>query len=286
MSYMLTGEVTGVSKIATGTPAALAASAKGRFSIDPNNAEFDGMGGQIQGKGGSLGIRIDVDCVGVDAADIALWWPETPCVQVAAFPDIVATLDDGTNGAQYVLSAGQPAGFKASLGPGPDAQLIYTLGIGFALATPQAAAVDAAVYTTYLGHSRGDVVVAMPGDEGALSFDLEAAIELEMHDPLNARGAAAKRFPEGLYIKSFKPQLSVVTSQLFTIAELMADVYTGNAITITCTNGTAAENVTFTIADAAPSGALDSAMESGTAMGFGQMWKPKTGNRFGWCAVT
>lgn len=286
MSYLLTGEVVGVSKIATGTPAALCASGNGTFTIDPNTTEFDGIGGQAHARGGSLGIMIDLECVGLGMADQQLWWPAAPCVQVAAFPDILATLDDGTNGAQYVLSGGQPRGFKASVANALDAEVRYSIGMSFALATPAAAGADTAVYNELLGHSRGDITVALPDDEGALAWELEAAMELEYHDPMKARGAAAKRFIEGLFIKSYRPSLSVETSEQFTIAELLADVYTGNAITITMANGTVGENVIYTIANAVPSDPLASGMAEGNATGFNQRWVPASGSRYGWCAVS
>ena len=286
MSYLLTGEVVGISKIAEGTPAALCASGNGTFTIDPNTTDFDGIGGQAHARGGSLGIMIDLECVGLAKADQDLWWPATKCVQVAAFPDILAVLDDGTSGAQYVLSGGQPRGFKASMANELNAEVRYSIGMSFALATPAAAAVDEPVYNALLGHTRGGTVVGLPGDEGALSWELEAAMELEYHDPLNARGAAAKRFPEGLFIKSYRPSLSVETSQQFTIAELLADVYTPATLSIAMTNGTAAENITYTITPAVPTDPLAMGLQEGSAVPFNQKWIPSSGSRYGWCVLT
>ena len=286
MSYVLTGEVVGISKIAAGTPSALCASGNGTFTIDPNNADFDGIGGQAHARGGSLGIMIDLECVGLAMADQQLWWPASPCVQVENFPDILAVLDDGTNGAQYVLSGGQPRGFRATLANSLDAAVRYSIGMSFALATPVDAGTDDAVYNSLLGHRRGDITVALPDDCGALSWELEAAMELEYHDPLKTRAAAAKRFIEGLYIRSYRPSLSVLTSEQFSIEELLADTYGGNTITITMANGTAGENVIYTIPSAVPSDPLATGMAEGAAIGFNQRWVPPSGSRYGWCAVS
>ena len=285
-SYFYSKEVVGASQIATSTPAAFCREIHGgRLIMDPNMIIKDGTSGQVHARKGTLGIQLDLGCVGVLAATHALWFPKAAGTTVAAFPDFLVEVDDGSTGQEYVLSGGQPRVYSASMSDAPDAEVELNFGMSFALATPQAAGTDVAVYNSYLGHTRGDITATLATvDEGMLSWEVSNEFNVVAHDPLVARSTNAKIFPESIKYAGQKQRLKCVTSNVYNEDLILDDLGASIAALITCLNGTAGENVTYTFAAARPYGSWELDLGS-DVVAFAHEFGPAT-TSYNWCVVT
>jgi len=281
MSNVFTGQVQGISKIATGTPAAFCrAISGGDFAIDPNNTIFNGIGGQVVARKGANAITLSFTCGGVDKADLALWFPVTAVVQVATFPDFLIEVDDGTNGQEWVLTGGQPSSAKVSCAGGLGSEVQYTLGMSFKLATEQAVGTKVPVYNSLIGHTNNNIGVTYGGAAaGTLSFDLSNDLGAEFHNPMDAKTAGVQHVVDGVYITKNDVKFSAVLSNVLKGTAMDVDTWTPEAVVIAMLNGTAGQNITATLSNMVP-GAWGMPVEAQGRIGFKHEWIPGPGTAF------
>ena len=254
---ILTANMLGMSKIATGTPAALAREIiGGSFSWETNPIISQGIGGQRGVRKGLSVINTVAECTGVAKADLLLWFPGAAGVTVAGFFDALCEVDDGTLGQEWVLSGGQPATFGLSWNDAADAQVVFSLGAMWALGTPQAVGTATPVYhdstntTTALGYGPGDISLTIEAaDYGVIGIEFNYDLGAIAHNTAVVRTAAAKTFPDAIFITKSEPTLDLITTQPIALDKLDDDEYTPGTVVITLDNGTAADDVAITITD-------------------------------------
>jgi hypothetical protein len=229
MSY--SGQVQGISKVATGVAAAFARSVKGKLTVDGKPIEEYGAGGQVVVGKGTLDISLDItDAVGMAAADVAKWFPTTAGVQVAAFPDFLCT----TGGQQWTLEDGQPGPASFSMAAG-DGLFKGSFNAKFATANPTAAAI-AHAYNELAGDTNNTITVQLgAADIGCLSFELGNGMDAPpMVNPMDTKVAGSLSLPKGYQIAAKLPTVSAVLEAELDTDELFADAWTPADLVIDC----------------------------------------------------
>jgi len=283
---MYTGQLLGVSKVAEATPAAFCrAITGGSLTIDYNNISKRGVGGQLHARKGTSAITLSMSgVVGVAKTDIVKWFPTTAGAQVAAFPNFLVEV---VGNRAWTLSDGQPAGCTISCGDGPDAEMEFSMDIMFATAAGGAAETAACVYNTMQGHTRNDIVVT--GVTNCLSFDIANGLTTEMYNPMVAKTAGVKTFPDGYAITAQAPSFSCVSGDpiyLTGAAEpAFADAHAKSTIVVTAKNGTGAEDITITMADFVPDGSAVVPLEADGITGWALSYVPGDGVSYGRVAI-
>lgn len=276
-----TGQVQGISKIATGTPAALCRGVSGgSLTISHNVGSIDMLGGQVNAGAGIMSIELSVDCIGLAPADTALFFPTAAGIAVASFPDILVVT--GTH--QYILSGGQPVSCSISCDNGEDAQVSYSLKMMF---TSYASTTgETVVYNALKGHRIYDITAQVgAADADIMSFSCGNDTGAKLFNAMNTRSANSKRFPSGVYITGNDPKVSFVSSKLLAVTDMIADVPAANDIVFTLANGTAGENVTITCNDFIVN-QWEEPLESGDLVGFKYDCTITSGTKFGRIVVT
>lgn len=239
MSY--SGQVQGISKVATGTASAFARSIKGKLTIDAKPIEEYGAGGQAVVGKGTLEASLDIsDAIGVAKADAAKWFPTTAGVQVGSFPDFVVT----TGGQQWTLEDGQPGGATISMSAG-DGLLKGSFAVKFATVTPAAATI-AHAYATAAGDTNNTIVVQLgAADIGCLSFEIGNGLDAPpMVNPMDTKVAGSLSLPKGYQIAAKLPTVTAVLEAELATTQLFADSWTPDDLVIDC-----AEFGTITVKD-------------------------------------
>ena len=280
-SNVYTGQVQGLSKIATGTPSAFCrAVTGGTFSIDMINVVTTGLTGQVNVRKALYIGKLNFQCIGPAKTDTQLWFPTTAGVQVGSFPDFLVEVDDGSNGQEFQLEDGQPASVTVSLGEGDSDELMYDFTAWFPTITQQARGTDVAVYNSVGGHTRNDITVAWAGSKyGCMSFSLTNDLGIQTHNPADGKTALSKTKPEGVFYTQQDIRFEAVTSNVHQIgaAAILGDEWTAGNITITCANATAGENILFTLGSFVPDGEASMPFEVNGRVGFGQSYIPGAG---------
>lgn len=243
-----TGQVTGVSKIATETPSAFCrAISGGSFKRNPNSIEKKGIGNQIHRVRGVDEIDLEFTCVGVDKTDLQLFFPTTVAPNVTGFPDFLVEVDDGTGGQEFVLGGCEPSSITISLAE--NGEIEYKVAIKAASATEAAIGTDVPVYNAYSGHSIVHAATTVGGAAvGMVSFELSNDCGAQFYKTMDsAAGIAAT----GVVITTQNPTLKFATTDSLNIAG-MDGAFTPVDIVITLANGTAGENITITCNDMEP----------------------------------
>lgn len=288
-SNVFVGQVQGISKIATGTPSAFCNTVTGgSMSFEFNNQTIVGIGGQVLVRKGTTYARLDVECIGVALADIAKFFPTTAGVQVVSFPSFLVEVDDGTNGQEWLLASGQPATISVDLAEDDSAVLSYRMSMIFASITQQARGTKACVYNALGGHTKNEIAVAYGGSTfGTLGLSLTNDLGAAFQNPADGKSVGSKTVPEGCYVTKNAPRLSVVTSNVFKggVAGILGDTWTAENITITCANGTAGENITYTLSNMVPM-TWNMPVEAEGRIGFKSEFEPGTGTTYNRVALT
>jgi hypothetical protein len=248
------GTVTGLSKIATGTPSAFCrAVLSGEFSVNPHNIRKKGAGAQLHVRKGTSEIRLTATVVGLDKTDLAKFFPTTSGVQVASFPGFLVEVDDGATGREFVCTSGQPGNVTVSLPEGEDSEVEYQVEMLFAACSGYAAGTYIPVYNSYKGHTINDATVTISGvSENVMSFELSNDLGASLRNPLNGKTAGAKTFAAAAIVQGNDPALSFVTADEYGVENLFADDHTPVDIVLALANGTSAENITITLDDFVP----------------------------------
>jgi len=277
MSFF-SGQLTGISKISAGTPAALCRVATGgSFQVSMNNIRKQGAGAQLHVRKGTTEVRVSATVIGLSKTDLAKFFPTTSGAQVASFPDILVEVDDGINGREFVCTSGQPGSCSISVDEGNDSEVEYELEMLFASCSGYAAGTYIPAYNSVKGHTVNDVQVTISGvAENVMSFTLANDTAAETRNPLNGKTAGAKTFPAAAVIQGNDPTLSFVTSDEYGAAGLFADDHTPVDIVVTLANGTSAENITLTLVDFVPE-SFDMPVSGETFDGFSHEFKPGDG---------
>lgn len=282
MANLYTGTVQGASKIATGTPSALCrAIIGGNYSVDLHMIEKMGIGSQVHVRKGTLEPTIELQCVGVEKTDLALWFPTSAGVQVGSFFDLLVEVDVAGTGQEWVLSDGQPSALKLGIPEGEDAELTATLTMKFATITPQAAGTNVPVYNSLKGHTINDSTVEYAASPyGTLSWELSHDLGAKLFNPQDGKTSGVKTFPDGVYYTVQKPRLAVVTSEVFKGASaIFGDTFTPEALSIALENGTGAEDITIAFTDFVPGGVWGMAVETENRVGFAHEFIPGSGTQ-------
>lgn len=284
MAYnIFTGQVVGLSKIATGTPAAFCRQVlSGSLSVDPHNISKVGIGAQKRVRKGVNEVTLECTVVGIDKVDLQLFFPLDATAQVADFPDFLVEVDDGTNGLEYTLLGGQPASCTISIGDGVDAEVEYKLTMKFTTMESAAVGTAAAVYNTYLGHCKPDIKVTVGAAcDGILSMDISSDVGLEMVKTLCSGGIDAD-----LYVVTKNDiKAAFVTTSALNADTILDDEWVAADIVLTFANGTAGENITITISDMIPTG-FTLPLEAEGIVGFDQEYELADGVTYGRVVVS
>ena len=240
-----TGQVQGLSKIATGTPSAFCrAVLSGTLRRSANNIRKPGTGGQLHVRKGTDEVTLECVVVGPAKTDVALWFPTAVGAQVASFPDFLVEADDGSGGQEFVLSGGQPGTVSIDVSGGLDSEVEYTLTMKFTTATEQARGTDVPVYSAFLGHTLGDITVQYNSTEyGVTTFSLSNDLGTEAANTMDTRSSTAHTIPTAYVVTQNAPVLTLGTTNLLMAASMDGDTWTGQDITIAMDNGTSAQNI-------------------------------------------
>jgi hypothetical protein len=258
MATVFNGQVTGVSKIATGTPAALCREANGTMEVVSHDPEVAGAGGQWWTRKGSYEVTVSLTCVGVALADQQKFFPTTAGVQVASFWDLLVEADDGTNGREFVLSDGQPGSIRIAVSEALDGYIACELMMKYATVTPANIGTDAPAYNSLLGHTINDVTIQRASTDADIkSMELAHDLNLQPYNPMNTKSAGSKTAIDGWYIDpQGPPTFSCVAGDLLWGEDagdpLFGDTWTASSWTIALANGTAGENITYTLTNYTP----------------------------------
>jgi len=246
-------QVTGASKIATGTPSALARKLNGSMEVISHDPEGIGAGGQWWSRKGSYEITVNLSCVGVALADQAKFFPTAAGVQVSSFWDLLMEADDGTNGREFVLSSGQPGSIQVAVSEEWEGYVACDIMMKYADCAPAARGTDVPVYSSVKGHTIDDVTVQETStDVDCLSFALTNDLNLQPNNPMNTKEATDKTAIDGYYINpQAPPGFELVTGgPLWGDKDgdpLFADTWTATNWTIALANGTGGEDITYTL---------------------------------------
>ncbi len=246
-------QVTGASKIAIGIPAALARKINGTMDVVSHDPSSMGAGGQWWTRKGPYEVTVNLQCVGVALADQQKFFPTTAGVQVASFWDLLLEVDDASTGREFVLSEGQPGSIGIAVSEALDGFVACNLMMKYAVVTPQAIGTAVPVYNTLLGHTINDVTVQQTtGDVDCLSFALANDLGLQPNNPMNTREATHKTEVDGYWINpQAPPSWSFVTGGMLwgdaAGDPLFGDTWTATDWTIALANGTAGENITYSL---------------------------------------
>lgn len=270
MVDMYTGQVQGVSLIATGTPSSFCRKvSSGSLKINSNNIRNVGIGGQLLVRKGTSSIELELTCVGVDKTNLAFWFPTTAGATVASFPDFLVEVDDGSGGVEFILSGGQPGSCTVSCSNAADAVTEYKLTATFTTATLQAVGTDVPVYNSYSGHTINDVHVQVgAADCGVLSFDLSNDLGAKVVNTMDTKATGSKTFATGVIITGSDPKISFTTTELLGVTAMLEDTWTPSDVTLTFSNGVTAEDMTITCGDFVPA-SFDMPLEAEDLVAFG-----------------
>jgi len=251
MSDVIIGDMLGFSKIATGTPSEFCREVHGgQMTYDSNPIIREGVGGQRKVLKGMSAVTTSCVCTGVAKADWALWLPGTLDLQIATMFECLAEVDDGTNGAEFLLTGGQPSKFGLSWTDAPDAEVEFTLDAVWALATEQAVGTDIPVYytdATAAGYGPGDMSVVFGADPGVISINLQVDLLTQAHNTATVRAALAKTFPDSYHLTGVNPTCELITTEPLIITQLTDDEYTAGNIVVTLDNGVVADDAAITL---------------------------------------
>lgn len=279
MSNVWTGQVQDICKVVSDSPVALCrAVLGGTLTFDPHNISRLGIGSQVHARKGTTEATLEARCVGVAAADLALWFPTTRGVQVANFPDFYVQADDGTNSYEVLLSDCQPASITIEQGNGEDAEVEVNLALKAATVDP-AAGSETPAYNSLKGHTLNDTVVTVGADElGIMSWSLANDLGLKIWNPRNTK--ATKTLPFGWIITQQAPRFQAVCSDFGRASDILSDDWTPEDIVIALANGTAAEDIDITCRDFIP-GPWSADFPPEDIVGHAHEWIPGSGNVHG-----
>jgi len=253
MSEVLFYDMVGFSKIATATPAEFCRELHGgQFSYETNPIIRRGTGGQRKVLKGMSGITTSCRCTGVAVADWSLWLPGALDLQIASMFDCLAEVDDGTEGAEFVLTGGQPSKFGLEWTDAPDAEVEFVLDAVWALATEQAVGTAAPVYftdATAAGYGPGDMSVVIGDDPGVISIKLAVDLLTKVHNTATVRAAGVKTNPDSYHLTGVDPTCELITTEPIVITQLTDDEYTAGDIVVTLDNGVVADDAAITLKD-------------------------------------
>lgn len=279
MSY--SGQVQGVSKWGGGPPAApiaFARSIKGNFAYGAEAVEEYGVGGQVVVGAGTVEAVLDLsDVIGVTAADLAYWFPTTAAVQVASFPSFVVT----SGGKQFTVSSGQPGPCTLSLAAG-DNLFKAALQAKFAAITP-ASASAVHVFTSAAGDTNNTITVQwQAGDIGCLSFDVSNGLDAPpMVNPQDTKSTNSLRFPASYQVSQKLPTVTTVLAAELATAQLKADAWTPQDLTIVC-----GELGTITITDVNMAKFEGELTDGSGVVGYSYSWQLASGTTYNRVAFT
>lgn len=239
MANIYTGQVQGVSLIATGTPAAFCRKVSGgELKVDMSNVVNKGIGGTLHVRKGTSQISLSITCVGVESTFLAYFFPTTAGVTVANFPDFLVECDDGSTGQEWVLSNAQPKSVKVSCSNGEDAEVEYEFEIMAATVTPAAAGTDVPVYNGHPGFTINDVHVQVgAADVGVMSFDLSNDLGTKIVNTMDLKASGSKTMPTAVVPVSQDVKLSFTTTNSLGSTGVFADDHTLVDVTIAMDNG-------------------------------------------------
>jgi len=283
-----TGAVTGLCQQVAGTNAAICQSLQGgTLRFTPNNIRKGGVGGRVHTrKGGGL-WSIDWTCVAPDKTYLGFWFPAGIGVAVANFPTLFCEADDGTVALEVLLGGGQPNSVKATCAEGPDAEVEWTFSAIFTDATIVSTPTKSAVYSSHKGHTGNEcsVTFGTATKLGVLSFELGLEFGAKALWSRDGKAAGVRTIADGVLITKYEPTFRVTTAQEGTTSTLEGDDWTAEDIVLALDNGTAGENLTFTLSGFVPE-EWQMPIESEKETAFGHAFVPGSGDMFGRIALT
>ena len=266
------------------TPTAFCAiGATGSVKLDSGQQVIKGAGGRLVYKDVQVGT-LELDCCGVDAADLSLWFPATAGVQVASFPGFQVQV----GGTKVTLTECQPGAATISMGGGENEIVKYKLTVK-GIATVAAAGTASALYTAAAPFTRNGVEVTHGASSklGTRSFSVSNGMDCNA-DTLLDGGATAGHMTEPTSIRLAMGDGPTVNFEVETelTSQYNADTNTDVDVLIELTNGTAGDNVTITCADYVPK-SLSLAIEGGEGVTvYPYELMPNSGSVWGRVAIT
>jgi len=280
----------GLCKIITATETAFCRKITGgKFTPVSHDIIVDGIDNSRFVRKGIETCTTQGNYVGVDHADVALWFPTDGAATVAAFPDFVFGASQGAVGYDYLLTKGQPGPATISCAAGAVANIDLTM---MGVYTRSAAATYDIVYNSTKGHTLRDATVTYAdAAHGTISVSITNGLTVEAEVYGDAPTPDHEWEPDGFIVTAGAPTITTVTrNPFFQDAGMNVRVTeAGIAIVIALGNETAGENITFTasgfIRD--KNAGFDIPMETGgKVLGFTNVWIPGDGNNYGRIVVT
>ena len=240
--------ITGVSKIATATPAAFCnAAVKGSLALNYNQQRRPAVAQKVSVFKGIQEATLNLSgCYGIAKTDLVKWFPTTAGLQVAAFPDFFVECVDGT---KWTITACQPGAAKVSLGADLQSIVEWDLTLR-GIATEASAGASATAPYTSLGHFNRNAVATTiaTATRGLVSFDLNNGLDCKgiiLGDTAGTAGHMTE--PEGYDVQLSADGVTITlgTEQTWD-ATWNADTNTPFSVVIALTNGTSGENQTYT----------------------------------------
>jgi hypothetical protein len=204
--------VVGVCKLAASTPAAFCrADVSGTLELNANQQTIPALSDQTMVVKGIQDATLTLKCSGVSGADMALWFPDSPVLQIAAVPDFLVELLDG---AKYVFTATQPGSCNISIGEGEQEFVSLDLVIKGIATEGSAGSSTTCVYSDLQKHNRNAVTITYGGNPYSdMAFALHNGMDAQSKTYLDG-GATVEHMtePGGYEVKLSDEGPTVVTT--------------------------------------------------------------------------
>jgi len=281
----------GLCKLITATETAFCRKlTSGKFTPVSHDMIVDGIDNSRFVRKGIETATVQGNYVGVDHADVALWFPTDGAATVASFPSFVFGASQGAVGYDYLLTAVQPGPATITCAAGAVANLDLTM---MGIYTRSAAGTYDIVYNSILGHTLRDATVTYAAGvkHGTISVSITNGLMVEPETYGDGPTADHEWEPDCFIVTPGAPTITTVTrNPFFQDAGMnVRATEAGIEIVIVLANGTAGENITFTASDFIrdKNAGFDIPLETGgKVLGFTNVWIPGDGNNYGRIVVT
>jgi hypothetical protein len=248
VNIMASGRIQGLCLMTGGTtPAGLARTVKGSYEIDSGPVVDEGIGGQRVVAKGILTAKIEIEAIGLLKAELIKWFPTgdtlsalTPMLLVADTGDI------------FLLQNGVPGPASISV-PGADNTNAFVSMKATAQFGHVTAGSGTPVYLATKGHLRKHATVQVNGTDGGVnSLEIANGLSLTPNADLDTRASGYEQSIDGYDPDDFQPTMAIALGASFGTTDLItgtAGAYTLHDVVLALANGTAGENLTFTMSD-------------------------------------
>jgi len=230
------------------TPAGLARVVTGTYKLDSGPHTGDGIGDQTVTMPGVHTAQLDLEPIGMDKTELLKFFPSTGAADLTDLTPMLLLTDTGH---LYKLSYGTPgaASISASTPDGMNSWLSTKLTCMFGKVE---AGTGTPIYLTTHGHRRRDASVTMDtAAAGITSWEISNGLGLEPDANFDARSVGDEdALPDGWLAREMNPTFACTFKNPLALTDRIATgAYVPHDFVISLANGTAAEDVAFTLTD-------------------------------------